>query len=187
MPFPRFAALFAGLLTLTFATAADDAPVEIKLDKKGKIKAPAPAGWKSEKPANTLRSYQFRIPSGEEGGGDAEFIVMPNSSPVADKSFPRWRTSFVVPEGTAADDIGKVSKLDLPIGVGHVLDVTGTWKFKERPFDPKSKEEMRPDYRVIWVILVDKNDEATHFRLSGPAKVVAKHQKEMEDVLKALK
>lgn len=185
---PRAAVLAAGLvLTAGFAPAADDAPVDIKLDKKGKIKAPAPAGWKSEKPSNTLRSYQFRIPSGDEGTPDAEFIVMPDSSPVPEKTFPRWKTTFVLPEGTTADEVGKVSKLEVPAGVVHVLDVSGTWKFKERPFDPKSKEELRPDYRVIWGIIIDKNENATHVRLSGPAKVVGKHQKELEDWLKALK
>ena len=41
-------------------------------------------------------------------------------------------------------------------------------KYKERPFDPKSKEEIKEDYRVVWVIVTEK-DETTHLRLSGPA------------------
>jgi len=62
----------------------------------------------------------------------------------------------------------------VPGATVDVLDVSGTWKYRERPFDPKSKEEIRDDYRVIWVVVADK-DEATHIRLSGPRETVEKH------------
>jgi hypothetical protein len=66
------------------------------------------------------------------------------------------------------------------------LDITGTWKFKERPQDPKSKEMILDDYRVIWVIVAEK-EEATHLRLSGPAPSVAKSYKAFESFVKSLK
>ena len=66
------------------------------------------------------------------------------------------------------------------------LDITGTWKFRERPNDPKSKEKLLDDYRVVWVIVAEK-DEATHLRLSGPAPSVAKSYKSFEAFVKGMK
>ena len=174
--------LAAGLVALAAAApAADPKPVKV-----GDLSAPAPADWKAEKPANRLRSYQFKLPAAGDEEPAAEVIVMPESNPDPAKSFPRWREQFVPPDGMTAADLGTVTKLDLAGGAtAHVLDLAGTWKFKERPFDPKSKEELRENYRVVWVIVAGK-DEATHVRLSGPGAAVEKHKKAFDGWLKAL-
>ena len=155
------------------AAAAD--PVKV-----GSLSAPAPADWKAEKPANRLRSYQFKLP----GDPPAEVIVMPDSNPDPAKSFPRWKESFVPSEDGGV--VGKESKFEAAGATVHVLDAAGTWKYKERPFDPKSKEELRPDYRVVWVIVAEK-DSATHLRLSGLKEAVDKNYPAFETWVKALK
>jgi hypothetical protein len=172
--------LVAGVLALP--AGADDKPMVVKVNK---LSAAAPAGWKSEKPANRLRSFQFKLP-GAADHADAELIVSPESSPDVQKNFPRYKAQFVPPEGKTAEDLGKTAKWDVPGETVNVLDVTGTWKYKERPFDPKSKEMLLENYRVIWVIVADK-DEATHLRLSGPAPSVDKHAAEFEKWVKSLK
>ena len=178
----RFAAVL--LLVIPAFAIADDKPVKVKL---GGLSAEAPAAWKSEKPSNNLRAYQFKL-AGEKGGpGDAELMIMTGSEPKAEKVFPRWRATFVPPEGKTADDVGKVKKIDGVKGAKiDVLDCDGTWKYRERPFDPKSKEELRDEYRVIWVIVND-DDEASHIRLSGPKETVDKHYPAFEKFLKSLK
>lgn len=172
-----------GTFALSLSLTAADKPTVVKLDK---LSAAAPADWISEKPANRLRSFQFKLPASDPAFAAAEVIVMPESNPNPDKSFPRWKESFVPPEGKTADDISKVSKFDISSAKVTLLDVTGTWKYKERPFDPKSKEELRPDYRVVWVIVVE-GDEATHLRISGPASVLEKRYPEFEKWLKSMK
>src|SRR5437016_4463083 len=152
-------ALAVGVLIATSFAAADDKPPVVKVNK---LSAKALADWKTEKPANRLRSFQFKLP-GAPDHPDAELIVMPESSPDAEKNFPRWKAQFVPPEGKTVDDISKATKWDVPGATVNVLDVSGTWKYKERPFDPKSKEMLLDDWRVIWVIVADK-DEATHLR-----------------------
>lgn len=172
------------LLAVPLLAAAADKPVTVKV---GKFAAPAPAGWVSEKPNNNLRSAQFKLPGEKGGPGDAEVNVMPVSNRFPEKVFPRWKATFVPPEGKTADDIGKVRKLDGAKGATiDVLDVTGTWKYKERPFDPKSKEELKDEYRVVWVIVGDGED-ADHVRLSGPRDTVDKYYPGFEAWLKALK
>ena len=149
--------------------------------KFGQLSAEVPKDWKAEKPANRLRSHQFKLPSGDKGLADAELYAMPQSDPNPDKSFPRWKASFVPPDGAT-----KVSKFEVNGATVHVLDVSGTWKYRERPFDPKSKEELRPEYRAVWAVVVT-GDEATHLRLSGPQAVVEKHYPAFEKWLKSMK
>lgn len=164
------------------AFAADPAPVKVN-----DLSAVPPADWKAEKPNNRLRSHQFRLPSGEKDVPDAELSVSPESSPDVKKNHERWLATFVPPEGKTIEEASKVSKLTVAGAKAMtVLDVTGTWKYKERPQDPKSKEELRAEWRVVWVIVEGKEDTA-HVRLAGPMAVVEKHRKAFDAWLAALK
>lgn len=169
------------ILLLAFAGPLAAEPVKILT-----LSAEPPKEWVSEKPANRLRSHQFKLKSNEEGVRDAEVMVSPEAKPDPEKSFPGWRGQFLVPEGKTAEDIAKVSKFEVSGATVHVLDASGTWKFKERPFDPKSKELTLDDSRAIWALIVLK-DEATYVRLSGPKVVVDKYHDGFEKWLKALK
>lgn len=177
------AAILGFFLFLAASARGDDKGTEVKI---GTLKATTPADWKKEKPANNLRSYQFKLP-GEKDHADADLAVFPESHPNPDKSFPKWKASFIPPEGKTIDDISKTGKWDVKGATVTYLDISGgTWKFKERPQDPTSKEMLLDNYRVIWVIVAEK-DEATHIRLSGPAVSVDKQFKAFEGWVKSLK
>jgi hypothetical protein len=178
----RAVATAALFLALPFAAVAQDKGTVVEIND---LKATAPSDWKKEKPANLLRSYQFRLPEVKDLPG-AEIAVFPDSHPNPDKSFPKWKNQFVPPEGKTIDDIAKVSKWEVKGATVTVLDVTGTWKFKERPQDPASKEMLLDNYRVVWVIVADM-DKATHIRISGPVTSVDPHFKGFEAWVKALK
>jgi hypothetical protein len=174
--------LLSAGVALVGSARADDKPVVVKLNK---LSAPAPADWKSEKPSNRLRTYQFKLP-GAKDHPEAELTIMNESLPGAEKNFPKWKNTFVPPEGKTTDDISKTAKWEVPGAKVDVLDVSGTWKYKERPFDPKSKEMLLDDWRVIWVI-VEEKDETHHLRLSGPAPTVAEHAAKFEKWVKSFK
>jgi hypothetical protein len=157
-------------------------PVVVKV---GKLSAPAPVEWKSEKPNNRLRSYQFRLP-GFDGLADAEISIYPESHPSPEKNFPRWQAQFIPPEGQTVEQISRTGVWELPTAKAHYLDIQGTWKYRERPKDPSSKEMIWDNYRVIWVIVAEK-EEATHIRFSGPAPVIAKYYPGFEQWIKSLK
>jgi hypothetical protein len=169
------------LVTMCTLAMADPTPV-----KFGGLAATPPTTWTTEKPANRLRSHQFKLASMQDGVADAELIVMPESSANIDKEFPRWKATFNPPEGKTLDEIATTGKFTVGTATVHTLDVSGTWRYKERPFDPKSKEVLKTDYRVIWAVVVQK-DEATHVRLSGPQAVVAARANELETWLKSIK
>jgi hypothetical protein len=163
--------------------AGQNQGTEVKI---GSRKAIAPADWKKVKPANLLRSYQFQLPGVQEGQ-EAELAVFPESHPDPEKNFPKWKGQFVPPVDKTIDDLTQTTKWDLNGATAHVLIVTGgTWKYKSAPQDPRAKEILLDNYRVIWVIVVDK-DEATHIRLSGPIATVEKHQAAFEKFIKSLK
>ena len=166
------------LLTLFLADAS---AVEF-----GKLKATVPSTWKVEKPANRLRSHQFKLASPEKDLADAELIVLPESNPNPDKVFPGWKKTFEPPDGKTVDDITKTDKFTVGKATIHVLDITGIWNYRERPNDPKSKLEVKPEYRSIWMIVVI-GDDAWHVRFSGPQKVVEKHLPEVMTWIKSLK
>lgn len=177
----RFLLVTPVLCVVSTGVAADPTPTAVKF---GKLSATVPTDWKSEKPANRLRSHQFKLPSGDKGLADAELYAMPRSDPNPDKSFPRWKASFVPPEGQTLDDVAKVSKFEVNGATVHLLDVSGTWKYK--PFPMAKKEELRPEYRAVWAVVVT-GDGATHLRLSGPREVVEKHYPAFEKWLRGLK
>jgi hypothetical protein len=177
----RVISFAAFLFAFPLLATADDKPVVVKLNK---LKAEVPPEWKSEKPKFTLRSYQFKVPG--KDGEDAEIAVYPESHPNPEKSHPRWKATFVPPEGKTIDDISKVTTSEIPGAKLTFLDITGTWKYKEAPQDPKSKEMLLDDYRVVWVIVVEK-DEATHIRFAGPKATVDKNYAAFEKWLKSLK
>jgi hypothetical protein len=178
---PGLVVIAAGVLLVLSVARADDPPVVVKV---GGLKATAPAEWKSEKPKYTLRSYQFKLPG--KAGMDAELTVYPESNADPAKSFPRWKATFEVPEGKTIDDISKVSTLEVSGAKVTILDISGTWRFKEAPQDPKSKLMILEDYRVVWVIVAEK-EEATHIRFSGPKATLDRHYPAFEKWLKSLR
>jgi len=168
---------------LTIAVAADTKPAVTKLSG---LSATAPAAWQSEKPSNRLRSYQFKLASPEKDLADGELAVFPESTPKWEDKFKEWKETIVPADDVKPEDAAKQSEFKVGENVVHVLDANGTWKYRERPRDPSSKEMLKPEYRVVWLVLVTK-DETTHIRLSGPAKVVDKHYADAIAWVKSLK
>ena len=174
--------LTAGFVFVVGMARAEEKSVVVKLNK---LSATAPTDWKNEKPSNRLRAYQFKLP-GAKDHPEAELTIMNESRPGAEKNFPAWKATFEPPEGKTIDDISKTYKWDVAGAKVDVLDITGTWKYKERPFDPKSKLMLLDDWRVIWVI-VEEKEETHHLRLSGPSVTVEAHAAKFEKWVKSLK
>jgi hypothetical protein len=119
---------------------------------------------------------------------DAEFVIFsfgPGQGGSAAENVKRWKGFFIPPDGKSIDDVSKVTKMKVGDVDVTYLDVQGTYKYKERPFDPNAKEELRPDYRMLGVVFEGK--KTYFFRLVGPAKTITHHKKGFEDWLKGFK
>ncbi len=165
-----------------------DETKEIVIEIDG-LKSTAPADWKSEKVTAKFRTHHFRIPHVADDKTDAELTIFffgTGSGGSADDNVKRWKGFFIPPEGKKIEDVSKVENFK----VGNVdvtyLDVQGTYKFKERPFDPTSKEELRPDYRMLGVVF-ESPKGPYFFRMVGPAKTVEQNKKAFEDWVKGFK
>lgn len=161
-------------------------------DKKGEVvvidgmKAAVPAEWKDEKPANRMRFMQFKLPKAKDDKVDAELIIFKGLGGSAEQNIARWKAMFVPPQGKTIEEASKVTEIKIGKEKAAYLDVSGTYKHKDAPFDPKSKEELRPGFRMLNIHYEGK-DDPYHFRLVGPAATVEQYKKGFDDWLQALK
>lgn len=151
------------------------------------LKGQIPADWVVEKPANRLRYLQFRLPKVEGDAVDAELVVSKSIGGSPEANVKRWKDQFMPPAGKTVDDISKVTEFKMGKAKEALyLDIAGTYLFKAAPFDPNSKVEPRPNFRMIGVHY-EGVDDPYHFKLVGPAKTVEKHKKGFDDWIKGLK
>ncbi len=179
------AVLCGGMICGGLARAGDGKGVEVTLDG---LKSLTPSSWKSQKPANKLRTFQFLLPRAEGDGQDAELVIFlfPGGGGGVAENIKRWKAQFVPPEGKSIDDVAKLDKFK----VGNVevtyLDIEGTYLSKNPPFDPNAKTVRLDNYRRCSVIFASENGPY-FITLTGPAKTVGKHKKGFDDWLKAFK
>jgi hypothetical protein len=183
-----FSILIASIMILTNLVAHADDKKSTVVEIDG-LKSATPADWKPEEVTRQFRIHQFRIPHVADDKTDAELVIFffgPGGGGSADANVKRWKSMFVPPEGKKIDDVAKVETFKIGDVQVTYLDVQGTYKFKERPFDPASKEELRPDHRLLGVVF-ESPQGPYFFRLVGPSKTVAQNKKAFEDWLKAFK
>jgi hypothetical protein len=168
-----------------FAGGADDKKgVVVVIDD---LKAVAPEAWKKEKPSNTFRQYQFKLPKVEDDKEDAELVVSNNVLGKSDEDIlKRWKKMFLLPEGKTVDDVGKVETIKSGKVTLVYLDIQGVYLHKKLPIDPDFKAVQKPGYRMLRVLFKTKND-VNYVSVIGPAKTVESHKKQFDEWLKAFK
>jgi len=193
----KSACTLALLALSALALALDSRPVTAQ-DKKGEVveldglKAPIPATWKEEKPDNRMRYLQYWLPSSKdskdkkEDKDRGELVVFKGFGGSAEANVKRWKETFIPPDGKTLEDVSKLKQIKIGGQDAVLLDISGTYKFKAAPFDPKAQTELRPNSRMVAVHFEGKNDQY-HIRLVGPAKTVDQYAQGFEDWLKALK
>jgi hypothetical protein len=150
------------------------------------LKALAPPEWRPEHPADRTLSHQFRLPKKRNDPGDAELVVQPNVTGSVESHLRHYKQLFVPIPNMAPEEAAKVESFRLGSASVTYLDVQGTYLFKGAAGDPNVKEDVRPDYRLIAVLVT--TDEAMHMvRLVGPRGTVAHYKKEFDGWLKSFK
>jgi len=160
----------------------DNKGTEVEL---GGLTSRAPASWKEEEPSNQMRLMQFMLPKVKDDPRDAEVVIF-NLGGSAKDNVARWKTQFIPPEGKALDDVAKVTEMKVGGADVTYLDIRGTYKFKERPFDPQAKEEKLPDYRMLGVIF-DTGNKQYQIRAVGPAATIERYKDGFDEWLKGFK
>ena len=167
----------------TETIAKDDKGTVVDIDG---LRSTAPAAWKEEAPANKMRYVQFKLPRAKDDKDDAELVIFKGLGGSAKQNVERWKAQFAPPKGKTIDDVSKVEEFKVSDRSLTYLDISGTYKFKERPFDPAAKEELKPEYRMLAVHFDGKND-VYHIKLTGPAKTIEQYKKGFDEWIKAFK
>ncbi len=181
------------LLTLALITGCSSETEEKKGDgKKGVevtldgMKSTAPGSWVEETPSNRMRFAQFKLPRAKGDERDGEVIIFKGLGGGAAANVERWKGQFIPPEGKKIDDVAKVDKIKIGENAGTLLDIQGTYKFKAAPFDPNSKEERLPHYRMV-AIYFDGPKDVYQIKMTGPSKTIEQYKKGFDEWLKGFK
>jgi len=175
-----------GALAFHTEVTADDKKDDKRVVKFDGMQAPIPSDWVEEKPANRMRFLQYKLPKTKDDKEDGALIIFKGLGGSPEQNIARWKAMFIPPDGKGIDDVAKVEKIKIGGNEAFYLDVSGTYKHKDAPFDPKAKEELKPGFRMVNVHYEGKEDQY-HIRLVGPAKTVEQYKKGFDDWLKALK
>jgi hypothetical protein len=174
---------FTGLALTALAcavTAEDSKGGSISLDG---MSSKTPGAWVKETPSNRMRFAQFKLPRAKGDKEDAELIIFKGLGGSAKANIERWKKQFVPPRGKKIDDVAKVSEIKIGGHEASLLDVAGTYLYNPAPFNPKSKTEQRPDYRMLAIHFEGPKD-VYHIKLTGPAKTIESHKKEFDAWIK---
>jgi hypothetical protein len=167
------------------SNAADDDKKGTTVDLGG-VKSQTPASWKEEAPSNRMRLIQFVLPKAKGDNKDAELVIFKDIGGTTKDNVERWKKQFVPPKGKKIDDVAKVNEIKVGDAEVTYLDVSGTYLYKARPFDPNAKTEEMPNYRMLGVVFETKKG-VYHIRLVGPAATVEQYKKGFDEWLKAFK
>jgi len=184
---PRLCVLLIACAALVYvnqpAGAADKDEKKGTVVKLGGLSSTAPAEWKDEKPAGTMRLTQFALPKVEGDSTDAEVTIY-KAGGGTKANIERWKAQFSPPEGKTLDDVSKETKMK----VGNVevtyLDIHGT--YKAPPFDPKYKGMKMEKFRLVGVIFETKDGDF-QIRFIGPEKTVEHFKKGFDEWVKNFK
>lgn len=150
------------------------------------LKSTTPGDWKEEAPANRMRHMQFRL--SKKGGDkeDAELIIFKGLGGGAKANVDRWKKQFVPPKDKQIDDVAKVEEIKIGDRPALKLDVQGTYLFNPQPFNPRSKPEEKPNYRMV-AIYLDGSENPYQIKLTGPAKTVEAYKNGFDEWVKNFK
>lgn len=150
------------------------------------LKSTTPGDWKEEAPANRMRFLQFRLPKKGDDKEDAELIIFKGLGGGAKANVDRWKKQFVPPKDKQIDDVAKVEEIKIGDRPALKLDVYGTYLFNPQPFNPRSKPEEKPNYRMV-AIYLDGSENPYQIKLTGPSKTVEAYKNGFDEWVKNFK
>jgi hypothetical protein len=165
---------FAGTQTKPKETKKEDKSARQDL---GGITVKMPAGWKSVTPSSSMRKAQYVLPKVAGDAEDAELIVFnfgAGQGGGVEENLKRWQDQF---EGAGKPKIARKKIAGINV---TTMDISGT--YKQQAMGPFAGGEVtkKPNFRMLAAI-VEAPDSSYFFKLTGPAKTVAKWEKSFHE------
>jgi hypothetical protein len=150
------------------------------------LKFTAPEGWVEETPVKPMRKAQFRLPKVAGDPEDAELVVFyfGGGGGGVQMNIDRWIGQFSRPDGSPIGDGAKTTKKDVSGIRIAVVDVSGTYLASSGPM--LSEVEKKNDFRMLAAV-AESASGPWFFKLTGPAKTIAKWQPSFETFLDSVK
>jgi len=161
--------LFVGVFTSAFgpafACAAEKHQIEL-----GSYQMSMPGEWQPRQPRSNIVRYEFAVEPAEGDERPGRVTVMAAGGSV-EQNIERWFGQFKQPDGGPTKEAAKVEKKTVAGQKVHLVDISGIFNERARPFGPGVD---RKGYRMLGAIIV--TDEAQIFvKFTGPEKTVAAH------------
>jgi len=152
-------------------------------ESAGGIRWTAPAGWKAEAP-RPMRAATYSISPAAGDRGVAECVVNyfgPGQGGGVEANIERWKGQVQGPDGKpAAATVEKRTVRGVPI---VVIDSSGAYTGMGGPMVTSAKPV--PGYRLLGAI-VEGPGGTLFFKLTGPAKTIAGHEKNFNQLLASI-
>jgi hypothetical protein len=179
-------ALFCCLVALGGLASDDSKGTLVEIDG---VQSQTPADWTPKGSTSKFRIKEFELTAAKGDSTNANLTIFffgEGSGGSIDDNVKRWKTMFVPPEGKTVDQVSKLENKKINgIDVAY-FEISGSYKYKARPFDQSEQPQLRPNYRMIDIIMETK--KGPYFiRLVGPAATVEHHKKAFDDWLNAFK
>jgi hypothetical protein len=152
----------------------------------GVLKWTAPPEWVQETPVSSMRKAQYRLPRVAGDTDDAELAVFyfEGSGGSVQANIERWIGQFRKPDWTPASDTAKTTHKQshgMPL---TIVDVSGTYLAGGMAM-PGNKSE-KPGFRMLAAV-AEASSGPWFFKLTGPAKTVARWKPAFESFLDTLR
>ena len=171
------------------ACAASALAAEVQTRNLGSVTIKVPASWKSVETTSSMRKAQYALPKAEGDKADGELVVFyfgQSGGGGVQANLDRWYGQFKQTDGTDTKDKAKSSKKTADSMEITVVDVSGTYVAPKQIGNPAAGAYNEKDYRLLAAI-VPAPDGDHFFKLVGPAKTVAKWQKDFDAMISGIK
>ena len=157
--------------------------IALAADSAGGLRWTPPAGWKTEA-ARPMRAATYTLTPVPGDRGIAECIVNyfgPGQGGSVEANIDRWKAQVLGPDGKPAP--AKVEKRMVRGQPVVAIDSSGAYTGLGGPMVASPKPV--PGYRLLGAI-VEGPKGTVFFKLTGPAKTVAEHEKNFNSLLASI-
>lgn len=144
-----------------------------------------PEGWTSKAPSSRMRVAEFVLPKAEGDPEDASLVItyFGGAGGSVQMNIDRWLTQMAQPDGRAAKDVARTSKLETNGLSLTIIDLPGTFVAEVAP--GSSERHNKPGFHLKAAVIEGKGP--FFVRLVGPAKTIARWDASVQTFFKSLR
>jgi hypothetical protein len=167
------------------ATAVSNQQLNSSQSASGDLHFKTPDGWISEQPPSKMRVAQFKLPKAEGDSEDGSLVLYyfgATQGGSSQANIDRWISQMQQPDGSSSKDKAKTETMAVNGLKVTSVDVTGTYTAEMAPGSQTFHNDA--NYRLRAAVI--ETPKGNYFvKLAGPAKTVARWDKEYNDYLKS--